>query len=71
MGERVFAPASGSVLRILVSAGSVVSEGDEIAILEFMKMEIPIEAPRSGTVTRLLIREGASVEQGDSVAVIG
>jgi acetyl-CoA carboxylase biotin carboxyl carrier protein len=70
MPEEILAPVTGNVWRVLIEAGNVVSEGDELIILESMKMEIPIEAPRAGTVTRLLVAEGVSVEEGDAVAEI-
>lgn len=60
----------GNVWKVLVSAGQKVAEGDTIAILECMKMEVPVLAPGSGTVTEVKVAEGGSVEEGDPIAVI-
>ncbi|MEV0974901.1 biotin/lipoyl-binding carrier protein [Microtetraspora glauca] len=61
---------TASVWKIVVPVGASVRQGDEIAILESMKMEIPIEAPVSGVVTEFLVEEGAAVQEGDLLARI-
>ena len=45
-------------------------EGEEIAILESMKMEFPITAPVSGTVTQVLVKPGDRVDGGQVLAAI-
>jgi biotin carboxyl carrier protein len=59
-----------NVWRILVSPGDIVAAGDPVAILESMKMEIPLESPVSGVVTGLLVEEGGVVQEGDVVAIV-
>jgi acetyl-CoA carboxylase biotin carboxyl carrier protein len=59
------APITGSVWKVLVDAGDQVSVGDEVAIIESMKLEIPVEAEEEGTVRRVLVRDGDSVAEGD------
>lgn len=59
--RRVQSDMNGSVWKILVKEGDVVEEDDAVAILESMKMEIPIVAPVSGKVTKILVVEGQSV----------
>jgi acetyl-CoA carboxylase biotin carboxyl carrier protein len=59
-----------NVWRVLVTPGEVVAEGDAVAILESMKMEIPVESPVAGTVTGVLVEEGGVVQEGDVVAVV-
>ena len=44
--------------------GDSVSEGDEVAIIESMKLEIPVEAEEGGTVARIHVREGDAVAEG-------
>ena len=61
---------TASVWKILVPAGTAVTVGDEIMILESMKMEIPVEAPISGTLTEFTVGEGAPVQEGDLLARI-
>jgi biotin carboxyl carrier protein len=59
----------GSVWKIVVDDGAAVAEGEEIVILESMKMEIPVVAPAGGTV-RLKVEVDAVVDEGDLIAVI-
>ncbi|MDA1095612.1 MAG: acetyl-CoA carboxylase biotin carboxyl carrier protein subunit [Acidobacteria bacterium] len=58
-------PVAGNVWQILVAVGDVVEAGQELIVLESMKMEIPVEAPHNGTVVALATEDGASVEAGD------
>ena len=52
------------------SVGQAVKAGDNIVILESMKMEIPVVAPQDGTVASIDVAEGASVENGDTLATM-
>lgn len=61
---------AGLVWQISVKAAHRVSEGDELIVLESMKMELPIVAPRAGTVLSIEVAEGAQVNEGDLVAVL-
>lgn len=58
---------SGSVWKVVSAEGSAVNEGDELIIIESMKMEIPVEAPTAGTVSRILVAEGDAVTEGQVV----
>lgn len=58
------------VWQLEVVQGQSVATGDVIAIIESMKMEIPIEAPVSGTVTALQVAQGDSVTEGDVVVIL-
>ncbi|MEO1105029.1 MAG: acetyl-CoA carboxylase biotin carboxyl carrier protein subunit [Devosia sp.] len=64
------AEVTGSVWKVLVAVGDAVAEGAEVAILESMKMEIPVYAPVSGQVAEIAAPEGAAVEEGAAVIVI-
>jgi len=59
------APITGSLWKVLVGEGDRVTLGDEVAIIESMKLEIPVEAEEEGTVRRVLVRDGDSVAEGD------
>jgi len=63
-------PLTGMIVRVLVEEGGIVAEGDTIAILESMKMEISIRAAHSGVVKNLTVTEGAMVDRGQAVAEI-
>ena len=62
---QITSPMAGSVWQVLVAVGDRVSAGDELVIVESMKMEIPIEAPHDGSVLEIAVAEGAHVEEGD------
>ncbi len=60
----------GNVWQILVQDGDEISAGDVIAIMESMKMEIPVLAPESGRLNRLFVKPGNIVQEGDPIAEI-
>lgn len=62
MGE-VRAPITGSVWQILVGVGDAFAEGDVVAVIESMKLEIPVEAEEPGTVTAILVAEGDAIDE--------
>jgi len=64
------APVVASVWQLRVAVGDVVDVGTVVAVLESMKMEIPVEAHVAGTVVDLPASEGTIVQEGDPVAVI-
>lgn len=63
--SQVCSNMAGSVWKILVQADDQVEEGQDVVILESMKMEIPISAETSGTVKQIKINEGDFVNDGD------
>ena len=69
-GECVDSPMPGTILKVNVSAGQAVKEGDVLVILEAMKMENEIMAPKSGTVTQVVVEKGANVETGAPLVFI-
>lgn len=64
------APMQGAIVKVLVTAGQKVNEGDVVAILEAMKMENEIVAPSTGTVATVNTSVGASVEAGDLIVTL-
>ena len=70
-GEAVNAPMPGTILKVNVSQGQTVKEGDVLCVLEAMKMENEIMAPKAGTVTQVVVAKGSSVNTGDALVVIG
>ena len=67
--SEIKAPMAGKIIDIKVNVGDTVSEGDEVVILEAMKMELPVAAEVSGTVKEVKCQNGDGVE-GDSVLII-
>ena len=66
----VQAELTATVWKVVVEQGASVAEGDELVILESMKMEIPVESPCSGTLTKLLVKEEDNVEEDQVIAVL-
>jgi acetyl-CoA carboxylase biotin carboxyl carrier protein len=67
----VEAHITGTVWKIECAVGDTIAEGDTVAILESMKMEMPVEAEDPGTVTEILCEEGQAVNEGDTLVVLG
>ena len=61
---------TGTIFKIEKQVGDNVAAGDEVIIIESMKMEIPLESPIAGVVKEVLVQEGQPVEEGTLVAVV-
>ncbi|MBO5947662.1 biotin attachment protein [bacterium] len=70
-GEEVKAGVAGNVLKIEVSVGDTVEEGDVLLVLEAMKMEIEVKAPKGGIVQEILVSQGEKVVNAQSLVVLG
>jgi biotin carboxyl carrier protein len=64
------APIVASVWKLDVAVGDRVVEGQQLAVLESMKMEIPVVAPVAGEIIDLPAAIGQIVQEGEPVAVI-
>jgi len=70
--DPVESPVAGSVWKVLVAEeGAEVQEGDTLAVLESMKMEIKLDAPVSGKLIRVQCKEGQAVSPGQVLFGIG
>ena len=69
-GEAVTAPMPGNILKVAVTAGQAVKEGDLLLVLEAMKMENEIFAPCNGTVAQILVSKGSTVDTGATMVVL-
>jgi len=68
--SHIDAHITGTVWKIECAVGDQIEEGDTVAILESMKMEMPVEAEDSGKVVEILCEEGQSVSEGDTLVVL-
>ncbi len=69
-GIEVKASVPGKVFKVEANVGQAVKSGDNIIILEAMKMEIPVVAPEDGTVASINVSVGDAVESGDILATL-
>ena len=69
MATAIRSEITGNVWKVEIVDGAAVSVGDVIAILESMKMEIPVEAPVAG-ICSLSVEEGQAILEGDVIAMI-
>jgi acetyl-CoA carboxylase biotin carboxyl carrier protein len=67
MSRTVTSPVAGQLLTRLVAAGDAVTAETEIAIVEAMKMHIPVSAEQAGRVARWLAEEKAMVAEGQAL----
>lgn len=68
--REIHAPLSGVVLRILVEEGAPVAQGEGVAVMEAMKMEMELRAPRAGVVSGWRTRMGGKVKAGEVLCEI-
>ncbi len=61
---------AGVVVEILVKPGDAVSDGAEVAILESMKMQLPIQSSCLGTVKEVVVKPGDFVNQDDLLILL-
>ncbi len=64
------AGAAGKVVDIVAMPGTAVKRGDNVVILEVMKMETPVVAPEDGTVASIEVEKGQQVAAGDLLATM-
>ena len=69
-GETVPAPLAGTVTKVPVKVGAVVTSGEVILILEAMKMETEVRAPRGGTISAIAVQVGDSIGVGDPLLTL-
>jgi acetyl-CoA carboxylase biotin carboxyl carrier protein len=64
------AEIAANVWQVPAEVGAQVAEGDELVILESMKMEIPVTAPAAGTVAEVRVKPEDQVQEGDVLVVL-
>jgi len=66
----VEAHITGTVWKVECQLGQEIADGDTVAIIESMKMEMPVEAEEEGTVAEIRCAEGQPVTEGDVLVVL-
>ena len=69
-GDSLVAPMQGTVVKVTVEEGQEVAAGDQIIVVEAMKMEQPINAHKAGIITGLTVTVGGPIGSGEVVAEI-
>ncbi|NDE70224.1 MAG: acetyl-CoA carboxylase biotin carboxylase subunit [Actinobacteria bacterium] len=66
----ITAPMQGTVIKLLVSQGQTVAQGEAVLVLEAMKMENQIQADKAGVISKVNCKAGDTVGSGDVLLVI-
>ncbi|MET4590081.1 biotin carboxylase N-terminal domain-containing protein [Arthrobacter sp. 754] len=69
-GNALTSPMQGTIVKVAVTNGDAVTEGDLVVVLEAMKMEQPLTAHRSGIIVGLVANAGETVSAGAIIATI-
>ena len=67
----VVSPMPGTVLKVYVTEGDTVKQGQQVLVLEAMKMENEIVAPKAGRIAALRVKQGDAVQGGAVLFEIG
>ena len=70
MAHDITSPMVGKIFRIECAVGQQISEGDVVAVLESMKMEMPVEADAAGVVQAIPVKVDQTVQEGDVLVVL-
>ena len=70
MASKIVSQMAGTVLEIAVKTGDTIKKGQEVMVLESMKMEVPITSSTDGKVTQVLKAKGDFVNEGEAVIEI-
>jgi len=70
-GNKITAPLPGRIISLKVKVGDTVNAGDEVVVLEAMKMENSINSDYSGTVQQILVAEGDNVATDAVLMIVG
>ena len=69
-GNEVKATLPSNVFKILIKEGDAVKAGQNVIVLEAMKMEINIESPRDGIIDKILVAQGDTVDADQVLAIL-
>jgi biotin carboxyl carrier protein len=67
---KILTEVAGRVFAIQATAGAVVSDGDDLILVEAMKMEIPVPTTAAGKIKSILVKIDDIVEEGQAIAIV-
>jgi acetyl-CoA carboxylase biotin carboxyl carrier protein len=70
VARNVIAPIAGQLIARLVREGDAVAADTEVAIVESMKMHIPVSAEQAGRVSRWLVEENSAIAEGQALLAL-
>ena len=70
MAKVIEATVGGQLLKRMVAAGEFITDDTEVAMIDSMKMHIPVIAEQAGRVAKWLVEEGATVKEGQALLAL-
>lgn len=67
---QVISDMAGRVCSIAAEIGTSVADGDDVIVVEAMKMEIPVTSPADGKVVNILVKIDDVIAEGQVVAIV-
>jgi biotin carboxyl carrier protein len=67
---KIVTEVAGRVCALPVEVGGSVADGDDVVVVEAMKMEIPVSSPATGTIKLLLVKLDDVVAEGQTIAIV-
>ena len=67
---KIVTEVAGRVCALPVEVGASISDGDEVAFVEAMKMELPVSSPASGKLKSILVKLDDVVAEGQVLAIL-
>ena len=67
---KIVTEVAGRICALPVEAGAHIADGDDIALVEAMKMEIPVAAPAAGKLKSILVKLDDVVAEGQAIAIL-
>ena len=68
--KQITAVMAGTVLEVLVKIGDQIADGQDVIIIESMKMQLPITSEQTGKVSEVKVSSGDFVNEGDTLVVL-
>ncbi|HEY9792645.1 MAG TPA: acetyl-CoA carboxylase biotin carboxyl carrier protein subunit [Candidatus Obscuribacterales bacterium] len=68
--KQINAMMAGTVIEVLVKPGDQIADGQDVIIIESMKMQLPVQSEQTGKVTEVKVNSGDFVNEGDTLVVL-
>jgi acetyl-CoA carboxylase biotin carboxyl carrier protein len=68
--KQITAMMAGTVIEILVKPGDQITDGQDVIIIESMKMQLPVQSEQTGKVSEVKVAAGDFVNEGDAIVLL-